>query len=51
MPRCKAAEVLRNKAYLEGTSLTKDEGNAADWLFFISLGQSDPWNLIRIIPA
>jgi hypothetical protein len=47
MPRCKAAEILRNKAYLEGTSLTKDEANAADgrlpghslgegW-FFISL--------------
>jgi hypothetical protein len=30
MSRCKAAEILRNKAYLEGTSLTKDEANAAD---------------------
>jgi hypothetical protein len=40
MSRCKAAEILRNKAYLEGMSLTKDdlsgvalaktEANAAD---------------------
>ena len=33
MSRCKAPEILRNKAYLEGTSLTKDEGNAADGRF------------------
>jgi hypothetical protein len=33
MPRCKAPEILRNKAYLQGTSLTKDEGNAADGRF------------------
>jgi hypothetical protein len=33
MPRCKADEILRKKAYLEGTSLTKDEDNAADGRF------------------
>jgi hypothetical protein len=33
MPRCKAPDVLRNKAYLEGTSLPKGEGNAADGRF------------------
>jgi hypothetical protein len=25
MCRCKAPEIIRNKAYLEGTSLTKDD--------------------------
>jgi hypothetical protein len=33
MSRCKADEILRNKAYLQGTSLTKDEDNAADGRF------------------
>jgi hypothetical protein len=33
MPRCKADEILRIKAYLEGTSLTKGEDNAADGRF------------------
>jgi hypothetical protein len=33
MSRCKADEILRNKAYLEGTSLTKDEDIAADGRF------------------
>jgi hypothetical protein len=47
MSRCKADEILRKKAYLYGTPLTKAEDNAADgrlpdrslgegW-FFISL--------------
>jgi len=33
MPGCKADEILRNKAYLKGTSLTRDEDNAADACF------------------
>jgi|UPI0004057CC8 hypothetical protein len=36
MFRCKAAEILRNKAYLEGTSLTKDKANAADGRFSLA---------------
>jgi len=30
MVRCKAAEILRNEAYLRYAAMTKDEGNAAD---------------------
>jgi chorismate mutase len=37
MSRCKAPVTLRNKAYLEGTSLPKSEGNAPNKAFFISL--------------
>ena len=37
MPRCKAPEILRNKAYPEGTSLTKEKGNAADGRFSSAL--------------
>jgi len=33
MSGCKAPENLGQKAYLEGTSLTKIEGNAADGRF------------------
>jgi hypothetical protein len=33
MSRCKADEILRKKAYLQGTSLTKAEDNAADGRF------------------
>jgi hypothetical protein len=29
MSRCKAGEILPNKAYVKGTSLRKDEDNAA----------------------
>lgn len=33
MPRCKAPGILKNKTSLEGTSLRKEEGNAADGRF------------------
>ncbi len=33
MSRCKALVTLLNKAYLEGTSLTKGKSNAADGRF------------------
>jgi hypothetical protein len=33
MPGCKAPEILPNKAYLKGTSLREEEGNAADGRF------------------
>jgi hypothetical protein len=35
MPRCKADDITSDKAYLKGTSLTKDEDNAAGGAFFI----------------
>jgi len=37
MPGCKALEILRNKAYMKGTSMTKEESNAADGYFSSAL--------------
>jgi hypothetical protein len=42
MPGCKAPEILRNKAYLEGTSLTMDKCNAAGGRFSSAPSSEDP---------